>query len=122
MATLDRPSGDYTGLTLTYQQPLYGHECVTGYTVTWQGLRNSSNTNTIVISELNLCREVYNFTLFAQTATVDGNEVSVINSVPDFTGDKINYAAYDNNYYTIHINPLQVLVEYQVFLFPRMAT
>ena len=102
MATLERASGDYSGLTLTYQSPLYGHECVNGYTVTWQGLRNSSNTNTIVISQLNLCREVYNFTLFAQTATVDGNEVSVINSIPDFTGDKINYATDNNNNYTAY--------------------
>ena len=31
--SLTRASGDYNSLTLSFQQPLYGHECVTGYRV-----------------------------------------------------------------------------------------
>ena len=85
-ATLDRPSGDYTSLTLTAQPPLYGHECVIEYTATAQNIDRSSTTAMIVITGLNLCRNVYNVSVFARTSTGNGSKVTVQSSIPDFAG------------------------------------
>ena len=86
LPTLNRTSIDYTSLTLTYQPPLYGHECVIGYTVTGPNLERNMNTTMLVITGLNLCRNVYNISMFAHTMTGNGSEVTVQSSIPDFTG------------------------------------
>ena len=44
------------------------------------------NTTMLVISGLNLCRNVYNISMFAHTMTGNGSEVTVQSSIPDFTG------------------------------------
>ena len=90
--TLNRTFGDYTSLTLTSQPPLYGHECVIGYTATGPNLERSSNIAMFVITGLNLCQNQYNVSMFARTSTGNGSEVTVQSSIPDFTG--LTYCTY----------------------------
>ena len=86
MPTLTRATGNYTSLTLTFQPPLYGYECVTGYGVSGPNIMEQSTTQSVLIPGLDLCRMVYNFSVFAQTANGNGNIVTVTSSVPDFSG------------------------------------
>ena len=90
--TLNRTFGDYTSLTLTSQPPLYGHECVIGYTATGPNLEKSNNIAMFVITGLNLCRNQYNVSIFAQTSTGNGSETTVQSLIPNFSG--LTYCTY----------------------------
>ena len=56
--TLTRASGEYASLTLSFQQPLYGHECVTGYGVSGSNIMEQSTTESMLTPGLDLCRMV----------------------------------------------------------------
>ena len=87
MPSLTRATGDYKSLTLTFLPPLYGHECVIGYSVIGQSKQTDSDTTTIVITQLNLCQTNYTFSLFARSISGNGSEVSISSDIPDFEGD-----------------------------------
>ena len=58
-------------VTIQLTPPFYGRECISNYTVEYNEYSRGIGTNTsTVISNLDLCFEVYSFTAFAATPGV----------------------------------------------------
>ena len=87
MPLVNNTIGNYTSVVITFEQPVYGHECATGYSAEFDQRSERSITTTILVSRLNLCKVTYTFSIVALTSSgVNGEPVSANSSVPDFAG------------------------------------